>query len=583
MPVKVRCKHCSNVVTVPDKARGKAVKCPHCAEAIRIPGSSKKAAAKKATIRKPAVASSTIDDDDFLAGMDLRQAEDTKTRICTKCGTPADDPELVDCLNCRHNIDTGIMSQRMKYIIARGGLDPDDFWGTAWGDTWDFMKNIKGTIFRSAINWSIFACFAVSCFYASEVCENIPPKAFWLSLCFVFSMAGVGWGLNLSILVLQTTVKGKNTLHSPHFDIYAAIAWGVRALFWPILVFFPLIASAAIFFAADFGYFLYTGGDWNLYLDALMPKLEAIPIVPLVIVGIVLDLFVHLAWPIAVGHMGMPYTYKAYVPWEVFKLIAKNFFPLLYVAMFALVPSLVIHLLLIFYGQLGTYETNVLGQLSDWDLSILGSKLEEGFMYFTLLYLMVFVATFLHMVVLFLIVGFFAIYYMRIVGYLAYYFRGELEFVYESNRDENCGFSPRYVATLIDFTIMLVFCGVIQGLGLIAGSIFRKLGSEYLFYLLSGLGGLSWLVLPWIYFAKTQSSGTHMATLGKRAVGIIVYKEGKKKLDFSMATTRFFSKILSMLPLGAGCFLILFNDKKQALHDQFAKTLVVWKGDDTRR
>jgi uncharacterized RDD family membrane protein YckC len=79
----------------------------------------------------------------------------------------------------------------------------------------------------------------------------------------------------------------------------------------------------------------------------------------------------------------------------------------------------------------------------------------------------------------------------------------------------------------------------------------------------------------WLYFAGMESS-TWQATLGKRAIGLIVTDMEGKRLTFAHATGRFFAKIVTgFVPLAIGWIMAGFTQKKQALHDFIAATLVL--------
>ena len=93
-------------------------------------------------------------------------------------------------------------------------------------------------------------------------------------------------------------------------------------------------------------------------------------------------------------------------------------------------------------------------------------------------------------------------------------------------------------------------------------------------------GGMSTLVnavlgiaMYWIYFAKLESS-EWQATVGKKVLGLFVTDEAGQRLDFTRASIRYFSKILSSLILCIGYIMVAFTAKKQGLHDMIAKTLV---------
>lgn len=79
----------------------------------------------------------------------------------------------------------------------------------------------------------------------------------------------------------------------------------------------------------------------------------------------------------------------------------------------------------------------------------------------------------------------------------------------------------------------------------------------------------------WLYHALMESSKLQ-ATLGKRALGLIVTDLQGNRLSFGRATGRFFAKFLSGLLFCIGYIIAGFTEKKQALHDFIAETLV-WK------
>jgi uncharacterized RDD family membrane protein YckC len=79
-----------------------------------------------------------------------------------------------------------------------------------------------------------------------------------------------------------------------------------------------------------------------------------------------------------------------------------------------------------------------------------------------------------------------------------------------------------------------------------------------------------------LYFAVLESSA-HQATLGKLAVGLIVTDAQGQRISFGRAVGRKFSKVLSQMTFGIGYILAGFTDRKQALHDLVAGTLVVKK------
>jgi uncharacterized RDD family membrane protein YckC len=77
-----------------------------------------------------------------------------------------------------------------------------------------------------------------------------------------------------------------------------------------------------------------------------------------------------------------------------------------------------------------------------------------------------------------------------------------------------------------------------------------------------------------IYFALMESS-KYQATLGKIALGIKVVDQNNQRLQFNKALLRNLSKLLSSFLLGIGYIMIIFDERKQGLHDKIADTFVV--------
>jgi uncharacterized RDD family membrane protein YckC len=88
------------------------------------------------------------------------------------------------------------------------------------------------------------------------------------------------------------------------------------------------------------------------------------------------------------------------------------------------------------------------------------------------------------------------------------------------------------------------------------------------------LSNLAIMVIGWLYFALMESSG-RQGTLGKHLLGIRVTGLDGGRISFGRATGRYFGKILSGMILMVGYLMAGFTDRKQALHDMLAGTLVV--------
>ena len=70
-------------------------------------------------------------------------------------------------------------------------------------------------------------------------------------------------------------------------------------------------------------------------------------------------------------------------------------------------------------------------------------------------------------------------------------------------------------------------------------------------------------------------SSEKQATVGKMVLGMVVTDVNGGRISFGRATGRHFAKWLSALILGIGFLMAAFTERKQALHDMIADTLVV--------
>jgi uncharacterized RDD family membrane protein YckC len=130
------------------------------------------------------------------------------------------------------------------------------------------------------------------------------------------------------------------------------------------------------------------------------------------------------------------------------------------------------------------------------------------------------------------------------------------------------GFWRRFVAAIIDailVAVVLIVADIVLGAIVDARSTtFATISSG----LSIGVG---------VAYYVGQESGRKQATLGKRALGIIVTDLQGNRISNGRAVGRYFAKLLSALTLAIGYFMAGFTEKKQALHDMIAGTLVVVK------
>jgi uncharacterized RDD family membrane protein YckC len=89
-----------------------------------------------------------------------------------------------------------------------------------------------------------------------------------------------------------------------------------------------------------------------------------------------------------------------------------------------------------------------------------------------------------------------------------------------------------------------------------------------------GVGFVAVVVGHWLYEAFMTSS-SWQATLGKRALNMVVTDLDGRRISFARATGRHFAKWISTMALGIGYLVIAFTGRKQGLHDMIASTLVI--------
>jgi uncharacterized RDD family membrane protein YckC len=132
------------------------------------------------------------------------------------------------------------------------------------------------------------------------------------------------------------------------------------------------------------------------------------------------------------------------------------------------------------------------------------------------------------------------------------------------------GFWRRFAAAFIDGLIGLVAGSVVRYA--IIGVVLRSAGSGTI----SAAYDVSGLVMGWLYFTLMESS-SNQGTLGKMALGIVVTDLDGRRISWGRANARYWSKLISAFIFCIGYIMAGFTEKKQALHDMIAGTLVVTK------
>jgi TonB family protein len=135
------------------------------------------------------------------------------------------------------------------------------------------------------------------------------------------------------------------------------------------------------------------------------------------------------------------------------------------------------------------------------------------------------------------------------------------------------GFLRRFVALFVDSLVLSV---VIVSLAFVVGFRWNFFSGPFEDNIGTGRGlyDLFWLVIAPVYYAGMESSPMQ-ATLGKRALGIKVADDAGRRIHFKQALIRWVSAFLSYLTLYIGFAMAAFTERKRALHDFVAGTVVV--------
>lgn len=127
------------------------------------------------------------------------------------------------------------------------------------------------------------------------------------------------------------------------------------------------------------------------------------------------------------------------------------------------------------------------------------------------------------------------------------------------------------ILSIIGYIIRLIFGGpsyVVSETG--AGFNYTEIVRASYF----STSGIISIVVYWLYFAYQESSAAQ-ATLGKKVLGLKVTGMQGQRISFLNATGRFFGKYLSAIILCIGYLMMLWDEKRQCLHDKLAGTLVI--------
>lgn len=130
------------------------------------------------------------------------------------------------------------------------------------------------------------------------------------------------------------------------------------------------------------------------------------------------------------------------------------------------------------------------------------------------------------------------------------------------------GFLRRWVALIVDSIVLVLPLAVIAAVitPMTVGAMGEDGGAAVIYLL--------WLLAAPIYYASLESS-EWQATIGKRLIGIKVVDLEGRRIGFGRALGRWLASSLSYLTFYIGFLLAALTERKQALHDFVAGTLVV--------
>ena len=151
------------------------------------------------------------------------------------------------------------------------------------------------------------------------------------------------------------------------------------------------------------------------------------------------------------------------------------------------------------------------------------------------------------------------------------------------------GFWLRLVARVLDFFIIVMPLGIVGSILALStgiGTFLKNLSGQtpdeavgqavgVAVAIAMGIGVVLYWLVEWLYFAGFESS-SWQATPGKRVLNLVVTDLSGTRISFARATGRYFGKwVTGLIPVFIGYILAGITERKQALHDMIASTLVL--------
>lgn len=572
MPVKVRCE-CGAGISAPDAARGKLIKCKKCGGRVRVPkGKGNDAGGKPRRRKKAAAPRPAVEDDDFFSQIDLERGEDQSVRICPKCAAEVDEEEL-ECPECGVNIDTAVLSTKQKKKRKRRGPPLEEFPREIWSSSLAFVKKNKSVVFRLLMTFTFFSTiFCVSLFMAADWCMpedpsdpetpiKLPVTIFWSFVTLLSFGASMGCFWQLFQLVVRATTDGKDSLGRYNLDFFIGVSLGYKIVFWPMAVMGIIVVPVGS-------------------VIGLLSMFDVVTLTTdqLKILGIVAGvLYVLPIWtfPVAMSHISAQYTYRAYIPHDVFRFgfeSIKGVCAWWGVAVSTMLPALgTVAAVLYFRDRLYLELGNVLLKLVEV-CQIDTAEDKRGLVFMLVAAPIGITLIAIIMALLGALLCFSAVFVMRATGLFSLYYQKELGLGEKRLEEVPAGFWIRYLALMVDILLVSIFVGLACGVvfGMVQGSIYLEMEIESTLY--NVMRGIC-VIVPIIYFILGESSSGR-GSLGMIAVGLIITDlEGNTPISAGAAVTR----LITRPTLLVGAFTMLKDPELQTMHDKISKTRVIWR------
>lgn len=143
------------------------------------------------------------------------------------------------------------------------------------------------------------------------------------------------------------------------------------------------------------------------------------------------------------------------------------------------------------------------------------------------------------------------------------------------------GFLRRFIAFAIDYLLIslimaLVLTIFLPSMFMAEGPKVLEYNSDYVRDLTEAAGPFQYVFFAvWGLYNAVLHASKWQATVGKRAVGIIVTDLEGERLGFGKALLRFLVKLISTMLLFIGYLFAFFSSRRQTLHDMVAGSVVL--------